>query len=229
MSECSRCHNVFVTRPDRSVSVCDRCETLNNDGGFRRFHRWTFLAICSLCLVVLVFILGSSGTRSVSHKMIAISNQDSSFGQAVRSVPEEYSSSQYMVTPALDKTQSPPMLVVTESTASTPGKSITAVDSTASPEPMIIPSSEVSGQAETVTPRIATISDASHSGEPKLYDVYMIVEGDSLYAIAERFLPDGAFLHEFTKLVMQENGIEDFEALQVGMELKIPLDLNKED
>ena len=225
MSECSRCNDVFVTRSEGSVPVCARCETSTDDGGFWGFRRWTFGAICSLCLVVLVFMLGSSESRSVSHKLSEISSHDSSFGQQARALSGKYLSGQSMVNPVLDKTQ----LAVTESTSSEQGESITAVDSTASHEPMIIRASEASGRTQTDIPRIETAGDASHSGEPRQYAVYMIVEGDSLYAIAEKFLPDGAFLHEFTKLVMQENGIENFEALQVGMELKIPLDLNKED
>ena len=94
---------------------------------------------------------------------------------------------------------------------------------------MVIHAYEVYTEAQTLPSAITTSNAASDFEETKLYAVYIIVEGDSLYAIAEKFLPDGAFLHEFTQLVMRENNIENVEALRIGLELKIPLDLNKED
>ena len=94
---------------------------------------------------------------------------------------------------------------------------------------LIVEGNEVFAEAQSVLPNIPTNSSKSDAGETSRYAVYVIVNGDSMYAIAEKFLPDGAFLHEFTLLVMRENNMENFEDLQVGMELKIPLDFNKED
>ena len=130
-------------------------------------------------------------------------------------------SDQHMVTPITDRAEPPTISVQNEFTVT--------VENTSPVKASIVAGSEASAEAQTVLPNIPTNSSKSDVGETSRYAVYVIVNGDSMYAIAEKFLPEGAFLHEFTQLVMRENNIEKSEDLQVGMELKIPLDLNKED
>ena len=226
MSECSRCHDVLVTRSEGSAPLCERCETSNGDGALRGLSRWAFVAICSSCLVVLVSMLGSSGDRIISSEMSVPLSQESNFSLLTQAVSGEYPLGQYVIKPVPDKTQSPTAVSMTKSEASTQIDPTAPAESTTAAGTLVIQPNEVS---QTLPSAITNSNDASDFEETKRYAVYIIVEGDSLYAIAEKFLPNGAFLHEFTKLVMQENDLEDFEALPVGMELKIPLDLKKED
>jgi hypothetical protein len=54
------------------------------------------------------------------------------------------------------------------------------------------------------------------------YKRYVVVSGDSLYAIAEQFLPPDFYLDEYTQLIREANSIEDSDDLSIGMELLIP-------
>jgi len=174
-------------------------------------------------------MLGSSGDRIISNEMSVPLSQESKVSLLTQAVSEEYPLGQYVISPVPDKTQSPTAVLMTKSEASTQIDSTAPADSTTAARTLVIQPNELYTEPQTLASAITTGNAASDFEETKRYAVYIIVEGDSLYAIAEKFLPNGAFLHEFTKLVMQENDLEDFEALPVGMELKIPLDLKKED
>ncbi|GEM_PF-5105393 len=217
ISECSRCHTVLATQSERFGLFCDRCKISDENSIFDVLPRWAFAAVCSLCLVVVVLMLGSSEDHSVSWRMTTTSGESSASNFSEQAISGRVQSGQHMVTPITDRVEPHTTSVQSESTAT--------VESKSSVKASIVEGNEVPTETQTVLPN----SPKSDVGETSRYAVYVIVEGDSMYAIAEKFLPDGEFLHEFTQLVMQENNIDDLEALKIGMELKIPLDLNKED
>ena len=221
MSECNRCHIVLATQSEHSGLFCERCEVSDENSVFGGLRRWAFAALCSSCLVAVLLMLGSSKDHSVFQRMTMASSEGSGSSSLEQDIAGRVQSVQHMVTPITDRTEPPTTSVQSEFTAT--------VESTSSVKASIAEGSEVFTEAQYVLPNIPTNSSESDAGETSRYAVYVIVNGDSLYAIAENFLPDGAFLHEFTQLVMRENNIEKSEDLQVGMELKIPLDLNKED
>ena len=221
MSECNRCHIVLATQSEHSGLFCERCKVSDENSVFGGLRRWAFAALCSSCLVVVLILLGSSKDHSVSQRMTTASSEGSGSSSLEKDIAGRVQSVQHMVTPITDRTEPPTTSVQSEFTAT--------VESTSSVKASITEGSEVFAEAQSVLPNIPTNSSKSDTGETRRYAVYVIVNGDSMYAIAEKFLPDGAFLHEFTLLVMRENNMENFEDLRVGMELKIPLDLNKED
>lgn len=200
---------------------CERCEISDGNSIFGGLQRWAFAALCSSCLVWVLFMLGSSADHSVSQKMTTTSSERSGSSSSEQAISGRVQSDQHMVTPITDRAEPPTISVQNEFTVT--------VENTSPVKASIVAGSEASAEDQTVLPNIPTNSSKSDVGETSRYAVYVIAEGDSMYAIAEKFLPDGAFLHEFTQLVMRENNIENGEALRVGLELKIPLDLNKED
>ena len=221
MPKCNRCHTFLTTQSERSGLFCERCKISDGNSIFGGLRRWAFAALCSSCLVWVLFMLGSSEDHSVSQKMTTTSSEGSGSSSSEQAVSGRVQSDQHMVTPITDRAEPPTISVQNEFTVT--------VENTSPVKASIVAGSEASAEAQTVLPNIPTNSSKSDVGETSRYAVYVIVEGDSMYAIAEKFLPDGEFLHEFTQLVMQENNIDDLEALKIGMELKIPLDLNKED
>ena len=221
MSKCNRCHTFLTTQSERSGLFCERCKISDGNSIFGGIQRWAFAALCSSCLVWVLFMLGSSEDHSVSQKMTTTSSEGSGSSSSEQAVSGRVQSDQHMVTPITDRAEPP--------TISVQGEFTVTVESTSPVKASIVAGSEVSAEAQTVLTNIPTNGSKSDVGETSRYALYVIAEGDSMYAIAEKFLPDGAFLHEFTQLVMRENNMETFEDLQVGMELKIPLDLNKED
>ena len=221
MSECNRCHIVLATQSEHSGLFCERCKVSDEHSVFGGLRRWAFAALCSSCLVVVLILLGSSEDHSVSQRMTTASSEGSGSSSLEQDIAGRVQSGQLMVTPIADRAEPPTISVQSEFTVT--------VESTSSVKASIVEGNEVFAEAQSVLPNIPTNSSRSDTGETSRYAVYVIVNGDSMYAIAEKFLPDGAFLHEFTQLVMRENNIEKSEDLQVGMELKIPLDLNKED
>ena len=221
MSECNRCHIVLATQSEHSGLFCERCKVSDENSVFGGLRRWAFAALCSSCLVVVLILLGSSEDHSVSQRMTTASSEGSGSSSLEQDIAGRVQSGQLMVTPITDRAEPPTISVQSEFTVT--------VESTSSVKASIAEGNEVFAEAQSVLPNIPTNSSKSDTGETTRYAVYVIVNGDSMYAIAEKFLPDGAFLHEFTQLVMRENNMENFEDLQVGMELKIPLDFNKED
>ena len=221
MSECNRCHIVLATQSEHSGLFCERCKVSDENSVFGGLRRWAFAALCSSCLVVVLMLLGSSEDHSVSQRMTTASSEGSGSSSLEQDIAGRVQSGQLMVTPITHRAEPPTISVRSEFTVT--------VESTSSVKASIAEGNEVFAEAQSVLPNIPTNSSKSDTGETTRYAVYVIVNGDSMYAIAEKFLPDGAFLHEFTQLVMRENNMENFEDLQVGMELKIPLDFNKED
>ena len=221
MSECNRCHIVLATQSEHSGLFCERCKASDENSVFGGLRRWAFAALCSSCLVVVLILLGSSEDHSVSQRMTTASSEGSGSSSLEQDIAGRVQSGQVMVTPITDRAEPP--------TISVQGEFTVTVESTSPVKASIVAGSEVSAEAQTVLTNIPTNGSKSDVGETSRYAVYVIAEGDSMYAIAEKFLPDGSFLHEFTQLVMRENNIENVEVLQVGLELKIPLDLNKED
>ena len=221
MSKCNRCHTFLTTQSERSGLFCERCKISDGNSIFGGIQRWAFAALCSSCLVVVLFMLGSSEDHSVSWRMTTTSSEGSGSSSSEQAVSGRVQSDQHMVTPITDRAEPP--------TISVPSEFTVTVENTSPVKASIVAGSEASAEAQTFLPNIPTNTSKSDVGETSRYAVYVIAEGDSMYAIAEKFLPDGAFLHEFTLLVMRENNIENVEALRVGLELKIPLDLNKED
>ena len=221
MSECNRCHIVLATQSEHSGLFCERCKVSDENSVFAGLRRWAFAALCSSCLVVVLMLLGSSEDHSVSQRMTTASSEGSGSSSLEQDIAGRVQSGQLMVTPITGRAEPPTISVRSEFTVT--------VESTSSVKASIAEGNEVFAEAQSVLPNIPTNSSKSDTGETSRYAVYVIVNGDSMYAIAEKFLPDGAFLHEFAQLVMRENNMENFENLQVGMELKIPLDFNKED
>ena len=221
MSKCNRCHTFLTTQSERSGLFCERCKISDGNSIFGGIQRWAFAALCSSCLVVVLFMLGSSEDHSVSWRMTTTSSEGSGSSSSEQAVSGRVQSDQHMVTPITDRAEPP--------TISVPSEFTVTVENTSPVKASIVAGSEASAEAQTFLPNIPTNTSKSDVGETSRYAVYVIAEGDSMYAIAEKFLPDGAFLHEFTLLVMRENNIENVEALRIGLELKIPLDLNKED
>ena len=221
MSECNRCHIVLATQSEHSGLFCERCKVSDENSVFGGLRRWAFAALCSSCLVVVLMLLGSSEDHSVSQRMTTASSEGSGSSSLEQDIAGRVQSVQHMVTPITDRAEPP--------TISVQGEFTVTVESTSPVKASIVAGSEVSAEAQTVLTNIPTNGSKSDVGETSRYALYVIAEGDSMYAIAVKFLPDGSFLHEFTQLVMRENNIENVEVLQVGLELKIPLDLNKED
>ena len=76
--------------------------------------------------------------------------------------------------------------------------------------------------ATSTSESLDDISSASVASSQPDYQKYLVVAGDSLYAIAEQFLPTGLTLDEYTQLIREVNSIGNSDDLSIGMELLIP-------
>jgi len=103
------------------------------------------------------------------------------------------------------------------------GASTPAATVTATPQPgdaTTIPSTTPAGA--TATPSATVTPTPTPTAAPDEPVDYSVQAGDSLYAIAERFLPSGRDLDQFMSEIQNLNGITDPGSLEVGEVIKIP-------
>ncbi len=87
---------------------------------------------------------------------------------------------------------------------------------TASPTP-------IATSTPTATPTATATAAATPTATPEAtFETYIVESGDSLFLIAERFLPAGRDLTEFTDEIAEVNDIPDPTQIFVGQELEIP-------
>jgi LysM repeat protein len=90
------------------------------------------------------------------------------------------------------------------------------VTPTPTPTPVV-----TSTPAATTTPTPTSTATPTATAEPT-FEPYIVESGDSLFLIAERFLPAGRELGEFADEIAEINGIDDPTQILVGQELQIP-------
>lgn len=93
------------------------------------------------------------------------------------------------------------------------------VTPTMTPTATATPTAATSTATATGTP--TATPTATETPEPT-FETYLVEEGDSLFLIAERFLPTGRELGEFADEIAEINGIDDPTQIFIGQELQIP-------
>jgi hypothetical protein len=76
--------------------------------------------------------------------------------------------------------------------------------------------------AELASDSLSQTLGSTVSSPESNYRKYIVVSGDSLYGIAEQFLPTDFTLDEYTQLIRDANLIGNSDDLSIGMELLIP-------
>ncbi len=74
----------------------------------------------------------------------------------------------------------------------------------------------------TPTPTPTATPEATATEAPTETTTYTVQSGDTMFAIAELFLPAGKDLNEFADEIAAANGIDDITQIQVGQVLDIP-------
>jgi LysM repeat protein len=98
------------------------------------------------------------------------------------------------------------------------------VEVTPTPTPTPSPTSTATATAtsEATATSTPTATPTVTSTPEPTFETYVVEEGDSLFLIAERFLPAGQDLGEFADAIAEINGIDDPTQIFIGQELQIP-------
>lgn len=100
----------------------------------------------------------------------------------------------------------------------TPPTPTPTVEVTTTPTPTPLATS-----TPTPTPTATPTPNATPAATPEAtFETYIVESGDSLFLIAEQFLPPGRGLSEFTDEIAEVNDIPDPTQIFVGQELEIP-------
>jgi LysM repeat protein len=102
----------------------------------------------------------------------------------------------------------------------TPPTPTATVEVTPTPTPVVTSTPAVTA-TPTATSTPSPTPTATATPEPT-FETYVVESGDSLFLIAERFLPAGRDLGEFADEIAEINGISDPTQIFIGQELQIP-------
>jgi len=101
-----------------------------------------------------------------------------------------------------------------------PTATATATETTTATATATATSTAVATSSPTATPTPTQTATPAPTEEPGT--TYTVQPGDTMFAIAEAFLPAGAELNEFAARIAEANGITDPTQIQVGQVLEIP-------
>ena len=211
-SKCRRCGIDFqITGPSGVALFCGDCSALEPRLGISRMSSAIFVVVASLTVIFLILLLDTS---AASNSYVSLSRLEQMTN------PEEPSGNMTAVVSASSSklarsgvTITTPLVTpITRQTIREPGQLGTKAD----PVRRNVTSTEPPTQSLRQPPSLNVIN--AEAG----YKRYVVVSGDSLYAIAEQFLPPDFYLDEYTQLIREANSIEDSDDLSIGMELLIP-------
>ena len=97
-----------------------------------------------------------------------------------------------------------------------------SVNESIQPISSVKPISKDVASAELASDPLSQTLGSTVSSPESNYRKYIVVSGDSLYAIAEQFLPIDLTLDEYTQLIRDANLMGNSDDLSIGMELLIP-------
>ena len=209
---CHRCGVNFQIAGSSGISLfCDDCSAIKSRSGMSRMSSAVF---CTVAFLTLIFFTLLLDTRVATNSFVSLSRfkqipsseeprDDMSTGMSSSSnVGERFAAPLVTQSPVLISSQG-----VNESIQP---------NSAVKPIPKDVASAELASE-----PLSQTLSPTVSSSESN-YRKYIVVAGDSLYAIAEQFLPTGLTLDEYTELIRDANLIRNSNDLSIGMELLIP-------
>ena len=211
-SECHRC-GIIIQADDSSGSslFCDDCAALKPRLGLSHMSSAVFFTVASLTVIFFILLLDN---RSNSDSRLSLSR----FSLEVDS-GQQYDNLNIVVSSKPAEEQRPAAPVVTQLVTPVPSQPVTEQNQTNSvTEPTATDIVSVTSTSESLN----DISSASVASSQPDYQKYLVVAGDSLYAIAEQFLPTGLTLDEYTQLIREANSIGNSDDLSIGMELLIP-------
>lgn len=211
-SKCYRCGIDFqITGPSGVALFCGGCLALKPRLGISPMSSAIFVVVASLTIIFLILLLGMSVTN---NSYVSVSR----FEQMT--IPGEPSGNMTAVlSPRLSKVARSGVIITTPLVTPATKQNIRKpgqLGSTEDPVLRSVPSTDPLTQSFNQAPNLNVISAEAE------YERYVVVPGDSLYAIAEQFLPDDFSLDEYTRLIKEANSIEDSDDLLIGMELLIP-------
>lgn len=211
-SKCHRCGIDFqITDPPGVALFCGDCSALKPRLGISRMSSAIFVVVASLTVIFLISLLDMS---VASNSYVSLSR----FEQMTNS--EEPSGNMTAVVPSSSSKVARPGVTITTLLATPISRQNIRksgqLGSTEDPVLRSVTSTEPLTQSLNQTASLNMIN--TEAG----YERYVVVPGDSLYAIAEQFLPPNFSLDEYTQLIREVNLIEDSDDLLIGMELLIP-------
>ena len=210
--KCHRC-GIITQIADLSGSTlfCDDCSTVKSRLGLGRMGSAVFIVVASLTVIFFILLLDS---RVATDSSLSLSRFNPTVGlEEARNDMNIVISSNSAV---MSQSAAP---LIAQSAVPTPTQ--VAIEGN-QPNSMVEPTAtetvfaELSSESSSETPSSSlTESESDHKK-------YLVVAGDSLYAIAEQFLPANLTLDEYTQLIRDANSIGNSDDLSIGMELLIP-------
>ena len=211
-SKCYRCGIDFqITHPLGAALFCGGCLALKPRLGISRMSSAIFVVVASLTIIFLILLLDMSVTNN-SYVSLSRFEQMTVLGESSGNMTAVMPLRSSKVTRSGVMITTPLVTPATEQNIRKPGQQ----GSTENPVLRSVPSADSLTQLFSQAPSLNVISAEAE------YERYVVVSGDSLYAIAEQFLPDDFSLDEYAQLIMEANSIEDSDDLLIGMELLIP-------
>lgn len=209
---CPRCGVNFQITGLSGVSLfCDDCSAIKSRLGISRMSSAVFVTVAFLTLIFFTLLLD---TRVATDSFVSLSR----FEQ-IASLEEprddmgtvmSSSSSQVVRSAAPLVTQSPTLI------------SSQSVNESIQPNSAVKPIPKDVASAELASDPLSQTLGSTVSSPESNYRKYIVVSGDSLYAIAEQFLPIDLTLDEYTQLIRDANLMGNSDDLSIGMELLIP-------
>ncbi|HIE82568.1 MAG TPA: LysM peptidoglycan-binding domain-containing protein [Dehalococcoidia bacterium] len=211
-SKCHRCGIDFqITGPPGVALFCGDCSALEPRLGISRMSSAIFVVVASLTVIFLISLLDMS-IASNSYVPLSRLEQMTNPEEPSGNMTAVVSSSSSKLERSGVTITTPLVTPITRQTIREPGQLGTKED----PVRRNVTSTEPPIQSLHPPPSLNVIN--AEAG----YKRYVVVSGDSLYAIAEQFLPPDFYLDEYTQLIREANSIEDSDDLSIGMELLIP-------
>lgn len=96
------------------------------------------------------------------------------------------------------------------------------VEATPTMTPSATPTATAAATSTATATSTPTATPTTTATPEPTFETYLVEEGDSLFLIAERFLPAGRELGEFADEIAEINGIDDPTQIFIGQELQIP-------
>ena len=210
--ECHRCGIIIqVDGVSASSLFCDDCSTLKVRLGLSHMSSAFFFTVAFLTVIFFILLLDS---RSNSDSRLLLSRSSLEVDSR-----QKYDNLNVVISSKPAEEQRPAAPVVTQLVTPVPTQPVTEQNQANS---MIEPTAADIASATSASESLNDISNAGVTSSQPDYKKYLVVAGDSLYAIAEQFLPPGLTLDEYTQLIREVNSIGDGNDLSIGVELLIP-------